>query len=367
MTVPAERYAQWAQAGGRGEPIGRADARAILRGEGVDLAALVQAAGTVRRQYFNHTVSIHVLDNVRNGACPEDCGYCGQSKVSGAPISPYRTKPVDQIVAEAQAAKAAGAFRFCMALSGRGPSDRDIDQLCHAVRRIKAMGLRTCLSFGLIDEAKARRLAEAGLDRLNHNLNTSRRHYPAVCTTHRYDDRLATIRAARSAGLGVCSGVIVGMGETHEDLLDAACELREIRAESIPVNFLLPIPGNPIGDPQCDGSPLDPQFCLRVLCVFRLVNPTAELRLAAGREMHLRCLQAMALWPANSLFVEGYLLTEGDSAADTIRMIHDAGFVPRLDEGRLSEPLMRQIASQPGHRATEATMEVTIRSQVARP
>lgn len=350
MTHPTQATAPDLQAGGREPRIDRDEAEALLRGEGVDLLDLVQRAGAIRRHHFGNTVSIHVLDNVRNGACPEDCGYCGQSKVSKAPVKPYRIKAVEEIVADAAAAKATGAYRFCMALSGRGPSDRDIDHLCQALERIKAMGIRTCLSFGLLDEAKAKRLKEAGLDRLNHNLNTSRRHYPAICTTHTFDDRLDSIGAARAAGIGICSGVIVGMGETHADLVDVAFELASFSAESIPVNFLLPIPGNPLGDPRCEGQPLDPQFCLRVLCMFRLVNPAAELRAAAGREQHLGSLQALALWPANSLFMDGYLLTEGDGPAATLRMIHEAGFVPRLDEGTLPDALMQQM-----HRPSPAT------------
>ncbi len=338
-------------------PIDRIDAEAILRDPDIDIMALAAAAGQVRRQYFGNTVSIHVLDNVRNGACPEDCGYCGQSKVSDAPIKAYRTKPVADILREAEQAKAGGAFRFCMALSGRGPSDADIDELCEAVQQIKAMGLRTCLSFGLLNETKAKRLAEAGLDRLNHNLNTSRRHYPKICTTHTYDDRLATISAARSAGLGVCSGVIVGMDETQADLLDVAYQLRDIRAESIPVNFLLPIEGNPVTDAVCDGMPLTPAFCLRALCMFRLVNPTAELRMAAGREVHLRSLQPLALWPTNSLFMEGYLLTEGDTAATTLQMIRDAGFVPRVDEGELPDAVWQ---------ASAPSIELTIKADAAK-
>ncbi|MDP7349300.1 MAG: radical SAM protein, partial [Phycisphaeraceae bacterium] len=186
---------------------------------------------------------------------------------------------------------------------------------------------------GLLDRAMADRLKRAGLDRLNHNLNTSRRHYPAVCTTHTYDDRLATLHAARTAGLSVCSGLIVGMGETHEDLLDVAYELRDIQAESIPVNFLVPITGNRLTEAICDGQALTPQFVLRVLCMMRLINPNAEIRIAAGREVHLRSMQALALWPANSLFVDGYLLTAGSAAAATLKMIFDAGFVPRLDDG----------------------------------
>jgi len=338
-----DRYTSWSEAGLADRPISRDDARLILDGRDLDLMALLAAAGRVRRRYFGNTVSVHILDNVRNGACPEDCGYCGQSKDSEAPVEPYKLKSVDEIVADAEQARDSGAYRFCMALSGRGPKDRDIEQMCEAIRRIKAMGLQTCLSAGLLDDAKARRLKEAGLDRFNHNLNTSRRHYPAICTTHTYDDRMTTIGAARQAGIGLCSGMIVGMGETHDDLLDVAFELRALRAESIPVNFLLPIEGNRVNDPRSEDRPLDPQFVLRVLCMMRLVNPTAEVRIAAGREQHLRSLQALALWPASSLFMNGYLLTEGDSAAGTLRMILDAGFIPRVDEGALPEKLQRMV------------------------
>ncbi len=349
-----ERYAAWAEAGLNNRAIDRADAADMLAGRGVELMALLECAGRVRRHYFDNTVSVHMLDNVRNGACPEDCGYCGQSRTSDAPVQAYKIKPVDAIVAEAEQAKAAGAYRYCMALSGRGPNDRDIDHMCQAIRRIKAMGLRTCLSVGLLDESKAKRLREAGLDRFNHNLNTSERHYPAICTTHTYADRMKTIGEARAAGLGLCSGVIVGMGEAHEDLLDVAYALRAFEAESIPVNFLLPIDGNAVSEPTCDGRPLDPRFVLRVLCMMRLVNPSAEVRVAAGRETHLRSMQSMALWPANSLFVAGYLLTEGDDAAATLRMILDAGFVPRLDEGEWPEAVRAYAASAAGDGHTAA-------------
>jgi biotin synthase len=338
-------YAQWTQAGIDDKTIDRDAAANILRDPQIDLMSLLAAAGQVRRHYFGNEVSIHILDNVRNGACPEDCGYCGQSRDSDAPITPYKTKSVDEIVADAKNAKASGAYRFCMALSGRGPSDRDIDHMCQAIEQVKAMGLRTCLSAGLLDEQKAQRLREAGLDRFNHNLNTSERHYPKICTTHTYGDRMTTIKAAREAGLGLCSGVIVGMDETIEDVLDVAFALRAFKAESIPCNFLLPIEGNRVEQPQCDGQPLSPQFVLRVLAMMRFVNPTAEIRIAAGREVHLRSLQPLALWPANSLFMDGYLLTRGSGAAATLRMILDAGFNPRLDEGDWPDDLRRMAES----------------------
>lgn len=327
------RLADWAEAGCCDEPISRDDARAILAGD-TPLLPTLHAAGLVRRRFWGTRVQAHILNNVQNGACPEDCGYCGQSKDSRAPIQPYKLKSREEIIAEAAHAKANGAFRYCMVLSGRGPSDADIEHMAGCIREIKArFGLQTCLSSGLLDEAKARRLKDAGLDRLNHNLNTSRAWYPRICTTHTYDDRVNTLRAAREAGLQLCSGLIVGMGEAHEDVLDAALALRAARVESIPVNFLVPIPGNRVREPVCDGAALAPELCLRALCAVRLLNPSAEVRVAAGRETHLRHMQALALEPASSLFIDGYLLTKGSGALDTLRMIRDAGFEIELPGG----------------------------------
>ncbi|MBI1370152.1 MAG: biotin synthase BioB [Planctomycetes bacterium] len=371
-TTPVDALAAWTAAGLANEAIDRDDAAAIIHGRGVDLLPLLHAAGQVRRHYFADTVTIHVLDNVRNGACPEDCGYCGQSKDSEAPIAPYKLKSVDAIVADAAAAQQRGAYRFCMALSGRGPNDRDVDHMCDAIAQIKAMGMRTCLSAGLLDDAKAQRLASAGLDRLNHNLNTSRRHYPDICSTHTYDDRTDTLAAAKRAGIGVCSGLIVGMDETYDDLLDVVYALRDIRAESIPVNFLLPIDGNRVNHPTSGGKPLDPQFVLRILCMVRLVNPTAEVRVAAGREVHLRSLQPLALAPANSLFMDGYLLTEGSGASETLQMILDAGYRPVFDQPDALPAELRRFLDHPQrdvHPTTDAAvpeMRTTLKISVKR-
>jgi len=291
-------------------------------------------------------VQVHVLNNVQNGACPEDCGYCGQAKTSDAPIAAYKLKSREEILDEAAQAKASGAFRYCMVLSGRGPSDADIDHMTGCIREVKErFGLETCLSSGLLDEEKAMRLRDAGLDRLNHNLNTSRAHYPDICTTHTYQDRLDTLAAARKANLQLCTGLIVGMDETAQDLADVAYELSTLNAESIPVNFLLPIPGNRVKEPQSAGAVLTPHYCLRVLCLFRLINPAAEVRVAAGREHHLRSLQALALEPANSLFVDGYLLTRGDGPLDTLRMILDAGYDIDLHGAEWPEKLRDAITN----------------------
>ena len=210
-----------------------------------------------------------------------------------------------------------------MALSGRGPSLAQTRKLAAMIREMKQRyPIELCLSMGFVDEEQARLLADAGLDRLNHNLNTSEAHYPNICTTHSYRDRLQTLAIAKKCGIEACSGLIVGMGEASADIVEVAFKLRELEVRSIPVNFLIPIEGNPL---QGDGS-LRPARCLRVLSLIRLVNPAAEVRIAAGREGHIRSLGALALWPANSLFVEGYLTTRGSGEEETYRMIEDAGF-----------------------------------------
>ena len=232
-------------------------------------------------------------------------------------------KSREEILGEAKLAYENGAFRYCMVFSGRGPSSARTDELASLVRDIKAQyPLEVCVSAGLLDDAKAAVLAEAGLDRLNHNLNTSEEHYAEICTTHTYQDRINTLRAAKRSGIEMCSGLIAGMGEPASDLVEIAKTLRELEAESIPVNFLLPFEGNELVTPQG----LSPQYCLRVLSMFRLTNPTAEIRIAAGREFHLRSMEVMALYPANSLFLEGYLNAKGAASNRTYQMIVDAGF-----------------------------------------
>ncbi|HTO08173.1 MAG TPA: biotin synthase BioB [Myxococcota bacterium] len=314
-----------------GPPLERAELLTTLTAE-LPLLPLLHEARVAREHGFGNRVRVHILSNAQNARCPEDCGYCSQSAVTNAPLRPYPWKPKEELIAEAKRAHAAGAFRYCMVASGRGPSDRQVEFLADAVRAIRAeVPVRICVSVGLLDEDKARRLKEAGVDRLNHNLNTSERRYPEICSTHTYADRVATLRAARAAGLEQCSGLIAGMGEADEDLVDVALELRGLEIPSIPVNFLLPIEGNPL---QSDGS-LTPERALRVLAMMRLANPRAEVRIAAGREGHLRSLEALSLWPANSLFVEGYLTTKGKGAVATYRMIRDAGFVVEGPEGEI--------------------------------
>jgi biotin synthase len=318
-----ETYARLAERALADEPPTLDQSLWILDGEDVSLLPLLHAAYVPRERHWGRKVMVHILNNVQNGLCPEDCGYCSQSKNSGSGIRKYPLKSDAEIFAAAEEAAAAGASRYCMVLSGRGPTLERTRKLAELIRGVKQRyPIEVCLSAGLVDEEQARILADAGLDRLNHNLNTSESHYEEICSTHSFADRVATITAARKCGIGTCSGLIMGMGETSHDLVDVALRLRELEVESIPVNFLIPIDGNPV---LTDGS-LTPERCLRALALMRLVNPRAEIRVAGGREGHLRGLGALALWPANSLFVEGYLTTRGDAVNDTYRMIHDAGF-----------------------------------------
>jgi len=307
----------------RDEPPGQEEARRLLDDPELPLLPLLHAAFVPRERHFGRRVTVQVLNNVQNGLCPEDCGYCPQARGSEAAIRKYPMKSEEEILAEAGRAVASGASRYCMALSGRGPTLERARKLAGLVREIKSRWpIEVCVSAGLLGEEHARILADAGLDRFNHNLNTSESHYGEICNTHTYADRMATLVVAKKCGIEPCSGLIMGMGETTDDLVEVAFRLRELEVPSIPLNFLIPIPGNPV---QCDGS-LTPERCLRGLALLRLVNPRAEIRAAGGREGHLRALGALALWPANSLFVEGYLTTRGDAVADTYRMIRDAGF-----------------------------------------
>lgn len=298
----------------------------ILATPDSDMLRLIDAAWRARHANFGTRTRVNVLMNTKSGYCPEDCGYCSQSSKVQTPINRYPMQTADQIVAAARAAHEAGAQRFCIVSALRGPSWSDIDRVADAAQRIRAeMGLELCASLGLLDDpAKAVRLAEAGIDAYNHNLNTSEERYEKISSTHTYQDRLDTVRMAKAAGLSPCSGVILGMGETHEEIVDLAFALRDEGAESVPVNFLLPIEGTPLGD-DIPTSDLTPWSCLRALCLFRLVHPTAELRASAGREVHLRSLQPLAMLVANSLFLGDYLTESGRAPEDDWQMLDDLG------------------------------------------
>lgn len=308
-----------------GEALSRQQCCRVLRCADEDILSLLDAAWRVRRRHFGARVHIQVLSNAKSGLCPEDCRYCSQSSISKAPIDRHPMISADELLTGALAAKAAGARRFCMALSGSAPDEAELARLCEALGRIKvaAPALSLCGSLGFLSVDQARRLKAAGLDRVNHNVNTSHGYYGQICTTHSYQDRLDTIANCQAAGLEICSGGIVGQGEGDEDVIDMLLELRRIGPQAVPINFLVPIAGTPF---EGRAGELNPRKCLKVLCLARLLLPSAEIRASAGREHHLRSLQPMALYAADSIFVSGYLTTGGQSADDAKEMIRDLGF-----------------------------------------
>jgi biotin synthase len=323
----------------------RDEALTVLRLRDPDTLWLVSEVARVRFRYFGNRVKLNFLLNVKSGLCPEDCAYCSQSKVSTAPIPRYRMLGTDRVLDAARAAAATGAKRFCMVASGRGPTAGELVRFIDGVRAVRSElpELEICACLGLLADGQAEALREAGVHAYNHNLNTSDAHYGEICETHTFADRVDTVRRAAAAGLSACSGALFGMGETDEDIVDVAWALRDLRPESVPVNLLIPIEGTPLAGRR----ELSPQRCLRILALFRLVFPDVEVRIAGGREVHLRSLQPLGLFLANSIFAGDYLTTRGQPAPADLAMIEDAGFrVEGTDERTL-----------PRERALEVTLK----------
>lgn len=306
-----------------GERLTLAEGRSILEAQQEELLPLLQAAFRVRQHFFGRKVKLNMLINAKSGLCPEDCGYCSQSIVSTASIPKYTLLDKTTLLAGAREALARKAGTYCFVAAGRGPTDKELSQVVEAVREIRAtMPLKICACLGLLKEEQAKRLADAGVHRYNHNLNTSPKHYPSITTTHTYEQRVHTIQTAKVHGLSPCSGVIIGMGETNEEIVEMAFALRELEADSIPINFLHAIKGTPLADAGC----VSPLQALKVLALFRFICPSREIRVAGGRERSLRSLQPLALYAANSLFVGDYLTTGGQDITADHQMIEDMGF-----------------------------------------
>jgi biotin synthase len=303
----------------------REEALAVLATPDEDLLDVVAAAGRVRRQWFGRRVKLNYLVNLKSGLCPEDCGYCSQRLGSKAEILKYTWLKPDQAAAAAKAGLAGGAKRVCLVASGRGPTDRDVDRVADTVSAIKAENedVEICACLGLLSDGQAERLRDAGVHAYNHNLNTSEDTYTDICSTHTFADRVDTVQQAQAAGLSACSGLIAGMGESDADLVDVVFALRELSPDSVPVNFLIPFEGTPLAKEWN----LTPQRCLRILAMVRFVCPDVEVRLAGGREVHLRSLQPLALHLVNSIFLGDYLTSEGQAGQADLDMIADAGFV----------------------------------------
>ncbi|KGP78591.1 MULTISPECIES: biotin synthase BioB [unclassified Paenibacillus] len=301
---------------------------AVLEANDDEVLPLMQAAFQVRQYFYGKKVKLNMIINAKSGFCPEDCGYCSQSVVSTAPIQKYSLLDKETLLAGAREAMSRKAGTYCIVASGKGPTNKDLDQVVEAVKEIReTMPLKICACLGILKDGQAERLAEAGVHRYNHNLNTSKANYPSITTTHTYDQRIETVEKVKAYGMSPCSGVIIGMGESNQEIVEMAMALRELDADSIPINFLNAIPGTPL-----EGAGRTPAMkALKVLALFRFICPSKEIRVAGGREINLRTLQPLSLYAANSLFVGDYLTTAGQEISNDHQMIEDLGFEIELN------------------------------------
>jgi biotin synthase len=290
-----------------------AGARAIYELPFNDL--LFQAQSVHRANFNPNQLQLSKLLSIKTGGCPEDCGYCSQSARSPTGFNASRLMNVDQVIDEARKAKDGGATRYCMGAAWRSPKQRDMDAVVAMVRGVKALKLETCMTLGMLSKDQAATLGEAGLDYYNHNIDTSERFYPQIITTRSFGDRIETLENVRQAGIKVCAGGILGMGETTEDRIEMLLTLANLPSppESVPINMLIPIPGSKLAD----AAPVDPIEFVRIIALARILMPKSHVRLSAGRkdmsdEMHALCFFA----GANSIFVGDTLLTAANAGND---------------------------------------------------
>ncbi|MDR1456841.1 MAG: biotin synthase BioB [Puniceicoccales bacterium] len=305
------------------ESLSRSECCAVLECPMERFEELSMHVYTVRQRYHGQKVSVQILTNAKSGNCDQNCAYCAQSAVSSAKIDRYSLAPFEVLANNAATAAGKGVNRHCVGLSGMRFGDDQIEAFCGHIRRLK-MGTPICCSIGFVTKFQAIRLRESGITRINHNLNTGRNFYPKICTTHTYDERLANIAMLQSIGFEICCGGIVGMGESNDDVIDMLLEVRRIRPECVPINFLIPIQGTPLA--AANLQKLTPEYCLRVLMLARLLNPRADVRCAAGRELYLKGHHALMFRAVNSIFAAGYLTASGEGIEDAIGMIRECGF-----------------------------------------
>jgi biotin synthase len=318
----------------RREPLRREQVGAIARLPLDALPDLVALAHGVRLAYCGPAVELESLLNAKSGACPEDCTFCSQSARFHTDVDVYPFLDLDDVLAAARATRDAGATQFCLVVAVRGPEERLLARVLESVEAVhRETGLEVACSLGLLTDEQAQRLADAGVRRYNHNLETCRALFRQICTTHTYDDRVETARRATAAGMELCCGGILGLGETPEQRIDFAFELAALEPCEVPINFLDPRPGTPLADDAL----LSPREALQAIALFRLVLPSAWLRLAGGRERVLGELQAMGvLAGANALIVGNYLTTAGRAPDEDLALL-DALGMPVADgpgEGR---------------------------------
>jgi biotin synthase len=309
-----------------GALLSRTDARSVLTAPDDALLELLAAAYRVRRHHWGNRVRLHFLCNAQSGLCPEDCHYCSQSSVSTAEIDRYPLLAREKILEAAARAAALKAGTFCLVISGRSPGERVFGKVLDAVREIRARyDLKVCACLGLLDAGQAQRLAEAGVETVNHNLNTSERHHASVCSTHTFADRRATVEHVKAAGIKTCSGGIIGMGESVDDRCEMLRTLANLtpQPESVPINALVAVKGTPLAEMP----PVDPMDLVRMIAVARILMPKSRVRLSAGRTSLSREAQLMCMYAgANSIFYgEKLLTTPNPDTEEDLSLLRDAG------------------------------------------
>lgn len=320
-----------------GESITVEQARALVELPDAELPALVALAHRVRLRYCGEAVEVESLISAKTGGCPEDCAFCSQAARFRSPIAVHAFLPPEQVLASAKSAEELGATQFCIVVAVRGPDERLMRQALDAVAAIRReTALDVHCSLGILTREQARALAQAGVARYNHNLETARSFFPRIVTTHTWEEREETCRLVKEEGMELCSGGIFGMGETWEQRIEFASELRELGPVEIPLNFLDPRPGTPLAHQPL----LSPLEAVGICALFRLFFPRETLRYAGGREVVLRDLQALGLLAGvNGLIMGNYLTTTGRPPKEDLRMLEDLG-MPRAEGHRTPEAVL---------------------------
>lgn len=314
------------------ENLTKEDARSILLMPDEELPKLLEAAYSLRKKHKGNIVDIHLLTNARSGNCTQNCAYCAQSGQAKTDIDTYELITCDKLIKDGYVVKEKKLARHCIGLSGIRFPDEAILAFAEEIKRLKkAADTPVCCSIGFLTREQAAVLKKAGVDRINHNLNTGRNYYPNICTTHTYEQRIANIQMLKGMGFELCCGGIVGLGEKPEDVVDMLFEIQTINPKAVPINFLIPIKGTALENQST--AILTSEYCLKVLCLARLLNPDSDIRCAAGRELYLKGKEKWMFYAVDSVFASGYLTAGGESIDSTIKMIRDAGFEYCIEPG----------------------------------
>lgn len=305
-----------------GGHITRDEALKLSEVQGAELFKLLSSANKIRQAFKGDSVDLCAIVNAKSGACPEDCSYCAQSSRSRTETAVYPLINKNAVIEKAKEAKDAGVKRFCIVTSGRKTGKNELKEICSMIKDIRGIGLLPCSTLGLLNKDELKFLKDSGLERYHHNLETSERFFPEICRTHAYSDKLNTIDAAMSAGISVCSGGIFGIGETWEDRIDMAFKLKELGIDSVPINYLIPVKGTPLGEQDM----LNPFEALKIVSLYRFILPQKEIRICGGRMQVLGEFNSMVFMAgADSLLTGNYLTTTGRTFSDDQLLIKDYG------------------------------------------